>query len=219
MPEDTRFQPGQSGNPGGRPPGARNRVTLAREAALQDRAAALAERVLASQQVVSDALTRRALAGDGHAIRLLLGSYLQRPIFLAGDLGQRTLMSRQEVLDASQALINAALAGAIAPADVLAMQRVLHNQLRLLKAARGDVAPRVAPSPAPTSPAERAPETGEKQKNTGRPPAVAARASPPPDPHARCPNPLLPMAEWLQVTGMGARLAAARRPPGERLAA
>ncbi len=40
-----RFKPGQSGNPAGRPPGSRNRVTIAREKL--DRILALADRLQA----------------------------------------------------------------------------------------------------------------------------------------------------------------------------
>jgi ABC-type uncharacterized transport system substrate-binding protein len=39
--QDTRFQPGQSGNPGGRPKGSRNKATLALECLLDGQAEAL----------------------------------------------------------------------------------------------------------------------------------------------------------------------------------
>ncbi len=59
--QDGRFKPGQSGNPAGRPPGARNRATLAVEALLDGDA---------------EALTRKAvdlaLDGDVTALRLCL---------------------------------------------------------------------------------------------------------------------------------------------------
>jgi hypothetical protein len=55
------FRPGQSGNPGGRPKGARNRSTVAAEALLEGEAAALTRKAI-----------ELALAGDTTALRLCL---------------------------------------------------------------------------------------------------------------------------------------------------
>ena len=58
---DTRFKPGQSGNPSGRPKGARHRTTVAIEALLEGE---------------GEALTRKAIelakAGDMQALRLCM---------------------------------------------------------------------------------------------------------------------------------------------------
>jgi Family of unknown function (DUF5681) len=56
-----QFQPGQSGNPAGRPPGARNRKTLALEAAYEAKA----------EGAVSD-IMERAKSGDPAAMRLCM---------------------------------------------------------------------------------------------------------------------------------------------------
>jgi hypothetical protein len=56
-----QFQPGQSGNPAGRPPGSRNRKTLAFEAAYEDKA----------EQAVQD-IMERAKGGDPAAMRLCM---------------------------------------------------------------------------------------------------------------------------------------------------
>ena len=56
-----RFQPGQSGNPRGRPPGARNTAALA-AAMIEEHAEALARVAVA-----------KALAGDIVALRLCIG--------------------------------------------------------------------------------------------------------------------------------------------------
>ena len=55
------FQPGQSGNPAGKPKGARNRATLAAEALLDGEATALTRKAI-----------ELALAGDSTALRLCL---------------------------------------------------------------------------------------------------------------------------------------------------
>jgi hypothetical protein len=54
-----RFQPGQSGNPAGRPPGALNKKTLAIEAAIAERA----------EKILNDVIDR-AKDGQATAIRL-----------------------------------------------------------------------------------------------------------------------------------------------------
>ena len=59
--EATRFQPGQSGNPAGKPKGARNRTTLAIEALIDGAAADIANKAI-----------ELAKAGDSALIRALL---------------------------------------------------------------------------------------------------------------------------------------------------
>ena len=59
--EATRFQPGQSGNPAGKPKGARNRTTLAIEALIDGAAADIANKAI-----------ELAKAGDPTMIRALL---------------------------------------------------------------------------------------------------------------------------------------------------
>jgi hypothetical protein len=57
----TRFKPGQSGNPNGRPPGSRNATTIALEALLDGQAQALTQKAI-----------DLALAGDMTALRICL---------------------------------------------------------------------------------------------------------------------------------------------------
>ena len=59
-----RFQPGQSGNPAGRPPGSLNKKTLAVEAELQEQAAEAAKNLI-----------ERAKAGDLAAMRMCLDRF------------------------------------------------------------------------------------------------------------------------------------------------
>ena len=59
--EATQFEPGRSGNPGGRPRGSRNRSTQALEAILDGEAEALTRRAI-----------EMALEGDGPAMRMCL---------------------------------------------------------------------------------------------------------------------------------------------------
>ena len=69
-----QFQKGQSGNPSGKPRGARNKATLAAEALLDGQAQALTQKAI-----------DRALEGDGNALRFCLERILparkDRPIY------------------------------------------------------------------------------------------------------------------------------------------
>ena len=58
---DTQFKPGQTGNPSGRPRGARNRVTLAVESLLDGQA----------EQLTQTAIDK-ALAGDSTAMKICM---------------------------------------------------------------------------------------------------------------------------------------------------
>jgi len=63
--QETKFKPGESGNPTGRPPGARNRATLAAEELLDGEAENLTRKAI-----------ELALAGDRQALRLCLDRIL-----------------------------------------------------------------------------------------------------------------------------------------------
>ena len=69
-----QFQKGRSGNPSGKPRGARNKATLAAEALLDGQAQALTQKAI-----------DRALEGDGNALRFCLERILparkDRPIY------------------------------------------------------------------------------------------------------------------------------------------
>jgi hypothetical protein len=71
-----QFQPGHSGNPAGRPPGALNKKTLAAQALLEERA----------EEIVTN-LMDRAMEGHGTAMRLcwdrLVPTGRNRPVALA----------------------------------------------------------------------------------------------------------------------------------------
>ena len=62
------FQPGQSGNPAGRPPGARNKATIIAEMLLQGEAEELTRKAI-----------ERAKAGDVGALRMCLDRLVPRP--------------------------------------------------------------------------------------------------------------------------------------------
>ena len=59
--QDARFQPGQSGNPNGRPQGSRNKATLAIESLMEGEGEAITRKAI-----------EKALEGDMAAIRLCL---------------------------------------------------------------------------------------------------------------------------------------------------
>src|SRR5689334_11279876 len=58
---NTRWQKGQSGNPSGKPPGARHKATLAIEALLEGEAEAIGRKCI-----------EKALEGDGVALKLVM---------------------------------------------------------------------------------------------------------------------------------------------------
>lgn len=99
-----KFRPGQSGNPRGRPAGARHKVTRAVEALLEGEAEKLTRKAV-----------DMALAGDGPALRLCLDriapprkdspvSFPLPPIRTAGD-----------TVTASSSLLEAVAAGEVTP--------------------------------------------------------------------------------------------------------
>lgn len=105
--QETRFKAGQSGNPAGKPKGARNRVTLAVQELLEGEAEAITRKAI-------DA----ALAGDMTAIKLCLERWLparkDAPINLPPLLAINTLDDTPAAL---KAILDAVAGGEITPSE------------------------------------------------------------------------------------------------------
>ena len=104
------FAPGVSGNPAGRPPGARNRATLAVEALLEGEAEALTRKAI-----------ERALEGDGQALRLCLDRIApprrDRPVSFALP----PLKEAADTRDAFAAVVHAIAEGELTPSEGLTL--------------------------------------------------------------------------------------------------
>jgi uncharacterized protein DUF5681 len=109
-----QFKPGQSGNPSGKPKGARNKVTLALEALLDGEAEALTKKAI-----------ELAKGGDLVALRLCMDRLLpprkDRPVSL--DLPG--IDSTRDVPKAISALLSAVAAGELAPSDAAEVTKLL----------------------------------------------------------------------------------------------
>jgi hypothetical protein len=119
---DGRFRPGQSGNPAGRPKGARNRATLLAEA-LRDGEA----------EAIRDKLVDGALAGD----RVLLKFCAERLFARPGPAPIELDLAPGEESDPLAVLAAATRAmadGEIAPAEAVAVARVVNTMAQLLLA-------------------------------------------------------------------------------------
>ena len=129
--EETQFGAGRSGNPAGRPKGARNRTTQAVEAILDGEAEALTRKAI-----------EMALDGDGPAMRLCLDrlcpprkdrtiSFTLPEIETAADLTKATRALMQGVAD-----------GEITPAEAAELSKLVEAHVKAVEVR--DVAARLA---------------------------------------------------------------------------
>jgi hypothetical protein len=117
------FQSGQSGNPAGRPRGARNKRTLALETIMEGE---------------SDVITRKAveMAKGGHmaAIRLVLDRLApvqkDRPV----DFELPPLNTPADAVTASAAIVAAVAAGELTPMEADQLSKVVHAYVQALEA-------------------------------------------------------------------------------------
>jgi hypothetical protein len=120
--QDTRFKPGRSGNPLGKPPGARNKVYRAVEALLDGEA---------------EALTRKAvdlaLNGDTIALRLCLDRIAPPRKSRAVTLDLPELRSAADVLAGMTALIQAMANGEISPDEAQQVAGILEGVRRVIE--------------------------------------------------------------------------------------
>jgi len=161
---DGRFKPGASGNPAGRPRGAKNKTTLLAEEAMAEKVGA-----------VVDKLVERALAGSASAIRQFLDRTMPVPRGCIGfDLPD--LRGPRGIADAQEALIMAVAARQVPPRDAERVMNLIDrfkstlqtekNMARYAEieaereqqAAAAEVAPVQAPAAAAQNPAAAAPD-------------------------------------------------------------
>ena len=116
------FQPGQSGNPGGRPVGSKNTTTLAVEALLDGEAEAITRRAI-----------NAAMAGDMTAIKLVLDRVAparkSRPIHI--DLPD--VSNACGVAEAQAAVVAAVAGGQITPDEATALSGLLEARRKALE--------------------------------------------------------------------------------------
>lgn len=129
--EATQFEPGRSGNPGGRPKGSRNRSTQALENILEGE---------------SEALTRRAielaLDGDTVALRMCMDRLMpvrkDRPItFTLPDIE-----TPADLTKATRALMQGVADGEITPGEAAELSKLVDAHVKAISAA--DFAERLA---------------------------------------------------------------------------
>jgi hypothetical protein len=116
------FEPGQSGNPNGRPKGARNKTTIAVEALLDNEAEALTRKVI-----------DLALAGNMAAIRLCFERLLppRRDRGVAFDLPK--IESAGDAVAASGAVLESRAAGTLSTGEAADLMRLIETHLRAIE--------------------------------------------------------------------------------------
>lgn len=120
----TRFQPGQSGNPAGRPKGSRNATTLALETLLDGQATALTQKAV-----------DLALDGDMAALRLCLDRILpprkDRPVTF--DLPP--IKSAGDAAAVTSAILAAVAAGELTPSDAAEIGKLIDSYVKAFETA------------------------------------------------------------------------------------
>ena len=121
-PRGRPFEPGQSGNPSGRPKGARNKTTVAVEALLDNEAEALTRKVI-----------ELALADNMAAIRLCFERLLppRRDRGIVFDLPK--IESAADAVAASAAVLESCAAGTLSPGEAADVMELFKTHLRAIE--------------------------------------------------------------------------------------
>ncbi|WP_425405852.1 DUF5681 domain-containing protein [Hwanghaeella sp.] len=116
--QNHRFQPGQSGNPNGRPKGSRNKATIAVETILDGEAEALTRKAI-----------ELALGGDGQALRICLDRICPPRKGRTIELNLPDMKDANGVAEAQSAVLQAVGEGTVSPdegkviADIIEARR------------------------------------------------------------------------------------------------
>ena len=120
--QDTRFQPGQSGNPEGRPKDSRNKTTLALESLLDGQAEALTQKAI-----------ELALGGDIPALRLCLDRLLpprkDRPV----TFEMPAIHGADDAQAAIAALLAAVSGGSLTPSEASEVGKLIDAYVKAIE--------------------------------------------------------------------------------------
>ena len=119
LPQDHLFKTGQSGNPAGRPRGARNQSTIAAELLLDDEAAAITRKCI-----------DLAMEGEPTALRLCLSRILPARRERSISLDLPALEGSKDSLMAVARVLEAVGSGAITPSEGQAVASLLETHRR-----------------------------------------------------------------------------------------
>jgi hypothetical protein len=118
------FEKGQSGNPAGRPPGARNRMTMLMEEMFDSQAEPVIRKVLA-----------KAMTGDATAMRLCLDRMVPARRSRPAPFELPRLTGAGDAAQAAAAVVTAAAEGALTPQEAAAVAKVIDVFARTRSAA------------------------------------------------------------------------------------
>jgi hypothetical protein len=118
------FVPGQSGNPNGRPKGARNRVTRAVEALIEGEGEALADKAV-----------EKALQGDSAMLRALLSTLVPPRRERTVEFELPKIESAADAVKASSAVLAACAAGELSPHEANQIMGLISNHVRAIEVA------------------------------------------------------------------------------------
>lgn len=120
--ENSRFQKGQSGNPRGKPKGARNKSTLAAEALLEG-----------SLKEVCRRITEEALTGNMLAAKMVLERFLPVRKERTVRIDMPQLKTNEDVLAAIGCIVTAVGCGLISPSEGESLSRTLDMYAKALE--------------------------------------------------------------------------------------
>lgn len=207
-----QFLPGRSGNPAGRPRGARNKASRLLEM-LSD----------GEEEAIARAVIDRALAGEWPALRACFTRLMPPAKSAPVEIDLPDTATRADVAEAGSALIAAMAAGEITPLEAEQMMKLLTAQAKLIdsrdRAARAAEDIGKAASAGPVDAAASAPEACDLTAPDGtpsdaRPSGNAAPADAMPKSRASaCISPVFTVADRSSATIRGAARPGEPRPP------
>lgn len=120
--KSTRFQKGKSGNPKGKPKGARNRSTLAAEQFLE-----------ASLEGVCRTIEQEALQGNMLAAKMILDRFLptRKDRILKIDFPE--IQDIEDILKALRSIVNAVGSGEISPSEGESLSKTLDMYVKAME--------------------------------------------------------------------------------------